>query len=206
LHIHVVLEAPKELPDWWLILLKTAWNQLTGGEHYLNLQRMYSFTKRGKKRYGVVTQKALKEVCKYVTKCTTFIQNPTLVDEFLTAFRSVRRIQCCGSFFGAKAAEFERQPGEDESGVADETPTLCSEGYERMPFEVPISHTLLLGDGTRQLCFPYRQMVRDHFASQSPPWALSMEPVVTSEQRRIEFAGGMPEKSELQNSLFEDVA
>jgi hypothetical protein len=205
-HIHVLFEGPKLLPRWWLTLLKHAWIQLSGDARVLHLERAYSYTRRGRKRYNHLNEQALREVCKYVTKCADFAENYLLVDGFLTAFRGVRRVQCCGSFYGAKAAEFDRQPGEDESGIADAAPTLCGEGYERMPWEVPVSHTVLLGDGTRQLCFPYRQMVRDHFACESPPWALSMELVDTTEQRRIEFAGVMPEKSEWQPSLFAGAA
>lgn len=205
-HIHVLFEAPRRLPWWWLTLLQHAWIGPSGERWYLKLQRAYSRTKRGTKMFNRLNEKALKEVCKYVTKCADFVGDHLLVDEFLRAFRGVRRIQCCGSFYAAKAEEFEREQGEDESGIVDAPPSLLGEGYKRMPFEVPISHTVLSGDGTRQLCFPFRQMVRDYFESESPPWALSMERGVTSEQRRIEFAGAMPEKSEQQSSLFETAA
>jgi plasmid rolling circle replication initiator protein Rep len=206
LHLHVLFEAPKRLPWWWLILLKAAWNGLNDTTCYVRLDRAYSVTKRGTKKFGRLNEKALREVCKYVTKCANFAEDHILVNEFLTAFRGVRRIQCFGSFYGAKAKETERQPGEDESGIADVSSTLCSEGYQRLPFEVPISHTFLSRQGERQLCSPYRQMVRDFFKSESPPWALSVERVATTEQRRLGFPGAMPEKSERQASLFDAVA
>jgi plasmid rolling circle replication initiator protein Rep len=206
LHIHVVFEAPKELPGWWLILLKAAWNQLTGGEHYVNLQRMYSFTKRGKKRYGVITEKALKEVCKYVTKSSSFAANHLLVDEFLTAFKGIRRIQCCGSFYGREAGEPAREPGEDENGISDSSSDVHFKDYFKLPFDVPIGDTVLLRDGSRQLSFAYAERVREHLSCVDAPWELSPPVVPSQDQKRIEFTGAMPEKSEWQPSLFEGVA
>jgi plasmid rolling circle replication initiator protein Rep len=205
-HIHVLFEAPRRLPRWWLVLLKHAWMQLTGDSRYLHLQRAYSYTKRGERKRSRLNGKALREVCKYVTKCADFAAHPFLVDEFLKAFKDVRRVQCCGSFFGPKAAEFGRQPGEDESGIAPTETTLRGEGYQRMPWDVPIRDTVLLGDGSRQLSFAFQERVREHFASESPPWELTPAPVVSSEQKRIEFSGAMPEKSELQSWLFEGAA
>ncbi len=205
-HIHVLFEAPRRLPRWWLTLLKHAWIELSGDSRYCHLQRAYSYTKRGKKKYGRLNEKALREVCKYVTKCVDFVGDFLLVDEFLTAFKSVRRIQCCGSFYGEGAEEFCREPGEDEAGVGVAETTLCGEGYGKLPFKAHIRDTLLLGDGERQLCFQFRERVREHFESRALSWALVGEEVEASEQKRIEFAGVMPEKSVRQSSLFEGAA
>src|SRR5579864_5584830 len=38
-HIHVLFEAPRRLPWWWLILLKDKWAAITGDSRYLRLQR-----------------------------------------------------------------------------------------------------------------------------------------------------------------------
>ncbi len=205
-HIHVIFEAKRGLPGWWLVLLKAAWNGLNDGSCYVHLSRVYSVLKRGGKKYGRLTEKALKEVCKYVTKFAPFARSPQLVEEFLTAFKGVRRIQCCGSFYGAQAATVSREPGEDETGISEAGGTVHGEGYFDIPFTAPISDTVLLGTGERQLTFAFAERVRDYIRNLDPPWALSEVPVVTSEQNRIKFAGAMPEKSEWQPELFEGAA
>jgi hypothetical protein len=205
-HIHVLFEGPRKLPFWWLTLLKHAWNRITGDARYLHLKRAYSVTKRGKKKYNHLNAKALREVCKYVTKCAEFAGEFLLVDEFLNAFKGVRRIQCFGSFHGAAAREFEREPGSDDSGISETEVRLSDDGYRKLPFRAHLRDTVMLADGTRQLTFDFAERVRIYVETGDPPWELTPEPVESSEQKRIEFAGTMPEKSEWQSSLFEGAA
>jgi hypothetical protein len=205
-HIHVLFEGPKRLPPWWLVLLKAAWERITGGARYLRLQRAYTVTKRGKKKFNHLNGSALREVCKYVTKCAEFAGDHLLVGEFLNAFRGVRRIQCFGSFHGAAAREFEREPGEDDRGVSETETCLADEGYRRLPFRAHIGDTEILSDGTRQLTFDFMERVNAYVENGSPPWELSPAPEVSSEQKRIGFSGAMPEKSVPQPRLFADAA
>jgi plasmid rolling circle replication initiator protein Rep len=205
-HIHVLFEGPKRLPWWWLILLKHAWLQLTGDARYLRLERAYSKTKHEKKKYNRLTSKALREVCKYVTKCAEFAGDHLLVDEFLSAFKGVRRIQCFGSFHGKSAREFERVPGEDDAGISEVETRLVDEGFCKLPFKAHLTDTELRPDGTRQLTFAFAERVRAYVECADPPWELTpFEPQHVG-QSQIEFAGPMPAESERQPSLFEDVA
>jgi hypothetical protein len=205
-HIHVLFEGPKRLPPWWLTLLKAAWLRITGDARYLYLQRAYMVTRRGKRKYNHLNEKALREVCKYVTKCAEFAGDHFLVGEFLNAFRGVRRLQCFGSFHGAAAREFQREPGEDEQSVSEAELRLADEGYRRLPFRAHIGDTEVLPDGSRQLTFEFMERVLAYRPTPDPPWELSPAPEVSSEQKRIEFPGAMSEKSELQPWLFEGAA
>lgn len=205
-HIHVLFEGPRRLPWWWLTLLKAAWNRITGDARYLRLQRAYTVTKRGKKKYNHLNAKALREVCKYVTKCAEFAGDHLLVDEFLNAFKGVRRIQCFGSFHGAAAHEFDRQPGEDDAGISETEARLSDDGYVRLPFRAHLNDTEMLPDGSRQLTFAFMERVRAYLDRDDPPWELESESVELSEQKRIEFAGVMPEKPAWQPTLFEGAA
>jgi hypothetical protein len=205
-HIHVLFEAPRRLPWWWLILLKTAWNRITGDARYLRLQRAYSVTKRGKKKYNRLNVKALAEVCKYVTKCAEFAGDHLLVDEFLRAFKGLRRIQCFGSFHAAGACRDVREPGEDSQEVVEANARLADEGYVRVPFRAHFRDIEILPDGTRQLSFAFMERVCAYCEALDPPWELTAAPDVSSAQRRIGFPGAMPEKSVLQPSLFETAA
>jgi plasmid rolling circle replication initiator protein Rep len=205
-HVHVLFEGPRRLPGWWLVLLKAAWNRITGDARYLHLQRAYTVTKRGKKKYNNLNTKALREVCKYVTKCAEFAGDHLLVDEFLRAFKGVRRTQCFGSFHGACALEFVREPGEDDEETLNAQATLTDDGYRRLPFRASLADTEMQRDGSRQLTFAFMERVRAYIETADPPWSLEPESAVKSEQKRIEFAGAMPEKSELQSSLFEGAA
>jgi hypothetical protein len=205
-HIHVLFEAPRRLPWWWLILLKTAWNRITGDARYCHLQRAYSVTKRGKKKYNRLNVKALKEVCKYVTKCAEFAGDHLLVDEFFRAFKGHRRIQCFGSFHAGAARASEREPGADDPGVWELETPLRADGYVRLPFRAHIGDTVVLPDGTRQLSFAFMERVRSYVETADPPFELTPSPVVSSGQKRIEFTGAMPAESVRQCSLFEDAA
>lgn len=205
-HIHVLFEAPDRLPLWWLVLLKAAWIRITGDARFLHLQRAYSVTKRGKKKYNKLNARALREVCKYVTKCVEFAGDHFLVDEFLTAFKGVRRIQCFGSFHGKGREVVSREPGEDDEERLAEEGSLSEQGYRKLPFRAHLSDTRILSDGTRQLSFDFMERVRLYNETCDPPWELTSEPVVCSEQRRIEFAGAMPAGQSGNLSLFEDAA
>ena len=205
-HIHVLFEAPRRLPRWWLTLLKHAWMAITGDARYLHLQRAYSVTRRGKKKYNRLNAKALCEIVKYVTKCAEFAGDHLLVDEFLKAFKRVRRMQCFGSFHGRAAEQEMREPGDDTEEISREAVKLSAEGYRRLPFKARMSDTEVMRDGSRQLTFAFMERVREFIECADPPWELSPAPVVSSVQRRIEFAGVMPEKSERQSSLFEVAA
>jgi plasmid rolling circle replication initiator protein Rep len=205
-HIHVLFEGPKRLPWWWLVLLKAAWNRITGDARYLYLQRAYVVTKRGKKKFNHLNDKALREVCKYVTKSAEFAGDHLLVDEFLKAFKRVRRLQCFGSFHGAGAGEFEREPGEESPGISEEGARLSDDGYVRLPFRAHLADTEMRSDGSRQLTFDFMERVTAYLENWSPPWELTAEVPASSEQKRIGFPGVMPEKSEQQPSLFEGAA
>jgi len=205
-HIHVLLEAPRRLPRWWLTLVKAAWLRITGDGRYVHLKRAYSVTRRGEKKYSSLDVKALKEVCKYVTKCAEFAGDHLLVDEFCRAFLSVRRIQCFGSFHGAAAKELAKCSEEEPSALDDAEVRLSDCGYRRVPFKAHLSDTRMRADGTRQLTFAFMERVKAYQQATDPPWGLEPEDIPTSEQKRIEFAGAMPEKSEWQPSLFEDAA
>jgi plasmid rolling circle replication initiator protein Rep len=205
-HIHVFFEAPRRLPPWWLTLLKTAWNRITGDALYVHLEPAYTVDKHGRKKVGRLNEKALREVCKYVTKCAEFATDHLLVDEFCNAFKGVRRIQCFGSFHGAAAREFEREPGADTAGISEADVRLSDQGFKRVPFRAHISETLLLADGTRQLKFAFMARVEAYQQAKDPPWELTPDEVELSEQSRIEFAGAMPGKSVWQPTLFEGAA
>jgi Replication protein len=205
-HIHVLFEAPRRLPPWWLILLKHAWLQVTGDARYVRLQRAYSLTKRGKKKYNRLNAKALREVCKYVTKCAEFAGDHLLVDEFVSAFAGVRRIQCFGSFHGAKAKEFDRVPGEDDAGISETEIRLGDEGYVKLPFKAHLSDTEVLPDGTRQLRFAFAERVREYIMEWDSVFELTPVEPKRNDQRRLEFAGTMPAESVQQENLFEGVA
>lgn len=205
-HIHVLFECDRRLPRPWLTSLKAAWLRITGDARYVHLERAYTRTKRGEKKFDVLNEKALKEVCKYVTKCAEFAGDHLLVDEFCRAFLSVRRIQCFGSFHGATAKEL-ASGGEEESDALDDAELRLSDsGYRRLPFKAHLGDTVLRADGTRQLTFAFMERVRAYQEATDPPFELEAESIETSGQKRIEFAGAMPEKSVRQNSLFESAA
>jgi len=201
-HVHVLFEAPARLPRWWLVLLKTAWLRITGDARYCHLSRAYSVTKRGKKKYNRINAKALKEVCKYVTKCAEFAGNHLLVDEFLRAFKGVRRIQTFGSFHGAGEPGPEVDPDSGDGGVSGHESSLQAQGFVRLPFKAHFNDVEFQADGTRQLSFAFMERVRAYIETADPPWELTPALEVSSAQKRLSFAGAMPGKSEWQASLF----
>lgn len=205
-HIHALIEAPKVLPRYWLAWVKFKWFLITGGALYVHLERVYGRTKRGTKMHGRMNMRALREVCKYVTKCSEFAGDHLLVSEFLDAFKGVRRIQCFGSFHGAAAHEFDRMPGEDERGISEVELSLRDEGYVKLPVRAHITDTVVLPDGTRQLTFAFAEYVREYVECHDPPFELEFCVPAPQEQKRIEFAGATPAESVRQASLFESVA
>jgi|SRR5579863_6535934 len=205
-HIHVLFEAPRKLPRYWLSWVKLKWRMITGDARWVHLERAYSKTKRGTKMYNRLNAKALREVCKYVTKCAEFAGDHLLVDEFLSAFKGVRRIQCFGTFHGKAAREFERLPGEDDAGIGEAEIRLRDEGYTKLPFKAHLSDTELLPDGTRQLTFAFAERVRAYVECADPPWALTAFEPTHVGQGEIGFSGAMPEESVPQQNLFSEVA
>lgn len=205
-HIHVLFEAPRKLPLSWLEKLKAAWNRINGGDCYVRLDRAYSRTKRGEKKYGKLNRRALREFCKYVTKSADFADDHFLVGDFVRAFESVRRIQAYGSFLGEDTGGPEggsREPGCDDG---DEGTSLGDRGYFRFPVRVHLSQCVADANGQLSLGFDFQRIVERHYEINGPPWELTAPPVVSTEQKRIEFSGAMPEKSELQPSLFDAAA
>jgi len=206
LHIHALIHGPRSFSKERLALLRAEWLRITGNAKYLKLQRLYRLSRRGKKIFGKADRKALRELVKYVTKAAAFAAQPALVDEFLTAFEGVRRVQAFGSFLGV-LKDAERDPGDEtESFVCRH----CNGSHLWRDCKnegiATRDEVELAPDGTWQLKFDFVREVRESVPDDSPPWALLPEWIPTFEQKRIEFAGAMPEKSELQPSLFVDAA
>jgi len=91
-HVHVILEM-RELTSWdwrnkWYIeftkAVRAEWRRITGS-WVLRLQP--------------VKPRAVNELIKYEAKAVAFIFKPDLVEEYLDAFKNVRRIQAFGSMF-----------------------------------------------------------------------------------------------------------
>ena len=149
-HIHVLLECRRRLPKDWLGNLKGSWKRITGS-HVIRLERMYGVDSRGCRRRRI-NRSALKELVKYATKAAPFATEPERVEEFLTAFENVRRMQSFGSFKG-EVSRAEKD--------ADETPKrfelagckcgMCTWGMGQIGPKVHITQTVLVFDGTRQL-------------------------------------------------------
>ena len=204
-HIHVLLECPKTLPSWWLVLVKAEWEKITGDAKYVHLTPAYGQTKRGRKMRGRLNYRALRELCKYVTKCAEFAAEPLLVGEFLDAFKDAKRIQCFGSFLTADGSE--REPGEDELVIAEQT--LAADGYQKLPLRAHADDIETLPDGTKQLKFAFLERVTAVLDNmeESPPWELTAQEFAPDDQRRIGFSGALPEKRETDTlTLFGESA
>jgi hypothetical protein len=202
LHMHALLEMPRNHPDSWLDDLKREWFRITGNSKNLHLEPVYGRSKRGKKTYRRVNLAALKELVKYVTKAASFSDSPERVCEFLRAFRDVRRVQCFGSFFGALKDE-EREPGDD----GPELPCSCGKSHYHNAFTwssrpVHISETKAMPDGTRQLKWDFWVDPRDCIAESPPEFQLMRQEVERVKQHRLGFSGALPEVSEKYPSLF----
>jgi hypothetical protein len=203
-HIHVLLECPKKLPLSWLDAVKAKWLEITGVAKFVHLQEAYYVTKEGKKKKKRLNRKALRELCKYVTKSASFAHDHLLVDEFLTAFKGLRRVQFFGDYFGEAAKEFEREPGCDLEQIRTK---LTADGYHRVPFKAHLSDTFLTADGTRQLTFEFMERVRCVMTSreESPhddPWFTSPEACDDSQRELPMNPGVFVEQSAEQIGLF----
>ncbi len=201
-HFHVLLEMPKCHPDEWLDALKAEWLRVTGDAQYLHLIPVYGRSKRGEKIYRRVNLKALKELVKYVTKAAPFAESPELVDEFLTAFQHVRRVQGFGSFLGVDRDE--EQDAGDEHGMLKCT---CGGVHGRGDFTwshqlVHVSETILMADGSRQLKFDFAVELRESRDESPPDLVLEAESVELDLQQRIGFSGVLPEVSDSAPRLF----
>jgi len=204
-HLHVLIELPKDHPTEWLEALKKTWLRVSGGGEYLHLMRVYGTSKSGKRSYRRVNRKALKELVKYVTKAAPFARSPELIDEFVSAFENVRRVQAFGSFYGELGDE-EREPGDD----GEEVKCSCGMYHYHSEFcwqkkPVRAGDTKLMPDGTRQLKFDFWSETAGS-VDESPPWQLEREHFKGDGQIGIEFPGVLPGKAEPHPSLFADVA
>ena len=137
-HLHAVIELLPGIPKatapngylypTWLKTLKSAWCELTGGKN-VHIRR--------------VDQRAVKELLKYSAKAASFVSTPARVDEYLIAFKDVRRLQGWGSFLGT-AKEKSEKPERCACGT-------CSGDDWRYVGVVSISETFEDDEGNRQL-------------------------------------------------------
>lgn len=205
-HIHVLIEGPQRFTRARLMALKSQWERITGNAKYLRLQPVYRVSRSGKKIFGKADRKALRELVKYVTKVADFATEPALVDEFLTAFKGVRRVQAFGSFLGVFKKE-EREVG-DETGRFECERCGGTHLYSECVDEgvASLSEVEQLPDGTWQLRFDFVREMRQSVPESPPPWELTPVEPVRADQKRLGFAGAMPAESEPYPSLFEGVA
>lgn len=205
-HIHVLIEGPPSFTRQRLTQLRADWLRITGNAKYLHLQRLYRVSRRGTKIFGKADRKTLRELVKYVSKAVDFAGEPALVNELVTAFEGVRRIQAFGSFLGVLKDE-EREPGDEtESFVCRHCNGThlwrdCKNEGVASADEVE-----QLPDGTWQLRFDFVKECRESVPDESPPWGLLPQYIPNFEQKRIEFSGRVLEKSEPQPTLFETAA
>ncbi len=122
-HLHVVFEAPANLPSWWKFAIESVWAEITGGSFIVRIRPLYGLDKKGRMTRKP-NMRAVKELVKYVTKTAEFSREPARVSEFLTAFRNVRRIQTFGCWLGKKETGESEAP--KDSTVGDSrTPREC---------------------------------------------------------------------------------
>lgn len=203
-HLHILIEAPKVLPRWWIFSIRARWEQITEGAKVVHLARVFGVAKDGRRLKRKLNERGLRELVKYATKCADFADSPERVDEFLNAFRNVRRIQSFGSFFGVEQAA-EREPGlDDVKPVGCECGRCVALDFIFEPGLVHISETIVGLDGRRQLRFDFVREMRDA-ENHSPPaedLVLEPAPVAAGEQIAIEFHGFLPEQGAGSPSLF----
>ena len=130
-HLHALVEVAGWLPASWIYDVQAEWRGITGDSWVVNMQ--------------AVNKRAVKELVKYQAKVTTFYFSSALVDEYLVAFKGVRRLQRFGSFLGAKAGEEESEP------VKHCKCGLCGSRNWRWEQTVPISETRIGPDGKREV-------------------------------------------------------
>lgn len=203
-HLHVLIEAPRFLPRPWIFAVRARWEQITEGAKVVHLARVYGVTKEGKKLRRKLNMRGIRELVKYATKCADFADSPERVDEFLKAFKGVRRVQSFGSFFGVEK-DAKREPGEDDCRLVGCICGKCTASdFRNEPGLVHISETILLPDGRRQLRFDFVQELR--YAEEHPPPGedLVLEPdvLVEGEQLDMSFSGGLSVGVPALPSLF----
>jgi hypothetical protein len=203
-HLHILIEAPKVLPRWWIFSIRARWEQITEGAKVVHLARVFGVAKDGRRLKRKLNERGLRELVKYATKCADFADSPERVDEFLKAFRNVRRIQSFGSFYGVEQAA-EREPGLDDVKPAGCECGKCSASdFVFEPGLVHISETFLAPDGRRQLRFDFVREMRDAENHSPPAERLVLEPppVDAAVQLGIEFHGFLPERGAGTSALF----
>ena len=182
-HLHAIVEVSHPngvtsakrpfLPKEWIFQLQGEWLRITGDSHVVNLKS--------------VNRKAVKELVKYQAKAADFAFSGDLVDEYLTAFAKVRRIQTFGSFQG-KAKE--KTGEETEKGQLSFWKCDCghclSSDWKRNPVLVHMKNTNLDILGNRVLIAGY---------DSSPPKDPFWDFFFSEEQKTnswIGFAGVLP--------------
>lgn len=179
-HLHILAECKKHWRrDSWLAELKQEWKRLSGS-HVINVERMYGRDKNGRETRKI-NMRSVKEIAKYATKSTGFSSQPHLVNEFLTAFESMRRMQSFGSFLGVvKEAEKEADTQANPETHKPNELVGCACGVcrwrdgHRVREYIHISKTVLGVDGSRQLLLfdsgsdPPVEVVSERTESDSP--------------------------------------
>ncbi len=201
-HIHCLIEAPRVLPREWIFSVRAAWDEITGGAKVVHLERVFGVSRRGEKVYRKLNKQAIRELVKYATKSADFSDSPERVDEFLRAFRNVRRVQSFGSFYGVEEA-VEREPGDDKVKLVGCACGKCTgRDFVIEHGLVHVSETVLLPDGTRQLRFDFAVELRESRDESPPELVLEAESVERDLQQRIGFSGVLPEVSDSAPRLF----
>ena len=201
-HLHILIESTGRLPKSWIHRLRAEWFRITGNAKVVHLDPVYSVSRTGRKLYHKVSKKAIRELVKYTTKCADFSRSPERVDEFLTAFENVRRVQTFGSFHGVDE-DPENEPGSYEPGLIGCKCGKCtSKDGEISAVPVHVSDTVLMADGTRQLKFAFADDWTSWPTVSPPAFKLESLSPVRSEQMRISFNGALPVVSEELPSLF----
>lgn len=155
-HLHVIIGVGSSLPQRWIYNLRAEWMRVTGGAGCVIHMR-------------AVNRRAIRELVKYQAKAVTLLHDPALIDEYLRAFRNVRRLQCFGTFLGVDVPEPEHKPWKCMCG-------LCRPEDWRYQSVVPEAETFEASDGSRQLLFDFE--VR--FLPKRPP-ELSLVERLTAE-------------------------
>lgn len=135
-HLHVIVEAERSLPQSWIFYLRRDWLAATNGAGAVVHMR-------------AVNRRAVRELVKYQAKAVTLLHHPALVDEYLRTFHHVRRLQCFGTFLGADVAEPEKPGFKCACG-------LCRRGDWSYLGEVPDAETICAPGGERQMRFDYQ--------------------------------------------------
>lgn len=201
-HIHCLIEAPRVLPREWIFSVRAVWERITGGAKVVHLERVFGVSKRGARLHRRLNERGIRELVKYATKCADFSDSPERVNEFLRAFRNVRRVQSFGSFYGVEDAA-EREPGDDKVQLVGCACGTCTpRDFVVEHGLVHVSETVLLSDGTRQLKFDWAVELRESRDESPPELVLEAESVDRDLKQRIGFSGVLPEVSDSAPQLF----